>query len=442
MNTSNSITSNYLPLPRVYLQNHPNQPIQLYKGFIEIIQGEEVIEGSGTVTFSWFPHPYVKFELTHFMPNDIRCGEILLKLIELGVLVPANISRRQSFGSNNKTVMSGYFCKPVVVGLNQNLTSIVFHISNFQWFNISNYWEVERENLEFWLPGQFEGQFVLQALGWQVSMGTLPNGFDIEETLQVQGGYGFTHVCKLERSNQAPFTVNQARDHLEAFAHYLSFARGIWIAPMLLAGFDSNGSLVWEEWCEYQASPWQENYSWFSPDCSDFVEIFSGFMRRWQDETWRELVKKSIHWYVESNNQAGGADGSIVLQQTALERLAWVLLVEDKCILSPGGFQRLSAADTMRQLLHHLGISLAIPEHMTILTDLATRRNWSDGPQAFTEVRNAINHPSPKNHPKAVLTSQVVVSEAWHLGLKYLEFVLLKLCDYPYAYSHELQAIV
>lgn len=438
MNTPDSLPNNYLPLPKVYLQRHPNQPIQLYKGFLEIIQGTQVIEGNGIVAFVWFPRPCVTFEFTHFTSGKVSCGEISLKLTEIGVSVPAYVSHYQGLGGGTgKQVVSGHPCKPVVIGSDQNLSSLLFHLSNFPFFNISNLWE-EGENIEFWLPGQFDGQFVFQHGDWRVAMATLPSAWDIQEALQSKGGYGFTHVCKLERVDRSTFPANDARDCLDAFSHYLSFARGIWTVPMLLAGFDSTGNIVWEEWAEYQASSWQENYSWFSPDCLNVVEAFPGFMRRWQDRTWHDLVKKSIRWYVDSNSQDGGADGAIVLEQAALELLAWSLLAGET--LSHDSFQRLSAADRIRRLLSHFEIPLVIPKHMTSLTALATRRNWIDGPQAFTAIRNAIVHP-PRSPQRALLDSPLIINEAWNLGLQYLELVLLRFFDYPYAYPYDLDDV-
>jgi hypothetical protein len=265
-----------------------------------------------------------------------------------------------------------------------------------------------------------------------IVLATLPENWDIHELLQSQGGYSLTHICKLEQLERNPFSIDDARDLLEAFSYYLSFARGLWLAPMLIAGFDAEGTQVFEEWSACRADSWQNTYAWFSPDSTDLVETFPGFMRRWQDKNWRELVQESIHWYVESKKQAGGVNGAIVLQQAALERLAWVLLVEDKRSLSQNGFQKLPAADQVRLLLSSLGIDLKLPTDLINLTQLANQQNWVDGPQAITEIRNAIVHPNPKNRHKGGGASEEIRTEAWSLGLGYLELALLKLFDYPY----------
>ena len=215
---------------------------------------------------------------------------------------------------------------------------------------------------------------------WRIVLATLPQSWDIHELLESQGGYSLTHVCKVERLERNPFSIDDACDLLEAFSYYLSFARGLWLAPMLIAGFDAEGTQVFEEWSACRADSWQNTDTWFSPDSTDLVETFPGFMRRWQDKNWRELVQESIYWYVESNKQAGGVNGAIILQQAALERLAWVLLVEDRRSLGQNGFQKLPAADQVRLLLSSLGIDLKLPSGLINLTHLAHKQNWVDGP--------------------------------------------------------------
>lgn len=441
MNSSNSLPTNHLPEPTLYLGQHPNQPIQLYRGFAELIKDEQAIEGQATILFGWFPYPCVKFEFTHFTEQRMDWDDVTLKLTEIGISVKVRISQTTRYGANNRSVISGYPCEAIVKSKSQELASLVFHLPNFPYFNISNTWGIgeEEEKLEGWLEWVFDGQFVFQTKDWRIVLATLPDNWDIHQLLESQGGYGLTHICKLERLDRSPFSVDEARDQLEAFSYYLSFARGLWLAPMLITGFDAEGEQVFEEWSACRADSWQNNCMWFYTDSTDLVEAFPGFMRRWQDKNWRELVQESIHWYVESNKQAGGVDGAIVLQQAALERLAWVFLVEDKRNLSADGFHKLSAADKIRQLLSQLGISLGIPNHFTNLIQLANRQNWVDGPQAITEMRNAIVHPDPKKRHKGSSASPEVRGEAWSLGLQYLELVLLKIFDYPYAYTYDLK---
>lgn len=89
--------------------------------------------------------------------------------------------------------------------------------------------------------------------------------------------------------------------------------------------------------------------------------------------------------------------------------------------------------------MSHLEIKLEIPARLNNIKNVSKAENWDDGPQAITEIRNAIVHPDPKKRHKGSGASPVVKNEAWNLGLQYLELVLLKLFDYPCAYLYYLK---
>jgi hypothetical protein len=271
---------------------------------------------------------------------------------------------------------------------------------------------------------------------WRIVLATLDSCFELEELLETQGGNALTHVCKLEQVDKSTFTLNQARDQIKAFSYYLSFARGLWIAPILLTGFDAKGNQVFEEWSkpEIKVDSWQDGYSWTTPDSTDLVAAFPGFMRRWQDEAWKEIIQVSIHWYIESTKQSGGIGAAIVLQQAALERLAWVLLVKEKGGLQSDGFGRLTATDQIRLLLSQLSIKTEIPCGAINLNQVAKELNWFDGVQAIVEVRNSVIHPKVKKHKYITQSCQIESEEtryeAWVVGRNYLEICLLKFFDY------------
>jgi len=76
-----------------------------------------------------------------------------------------------------------------------------------------------------------------------------------------------------------------------------------------------------------------------------FEAPFPGFLKLWQDDSWEEVTRVAIHWYIEANAQAGSIEGSIVLTQTAFELLASAVLVENHGWLSTDGYEKLAAAD-------------------------------------------------------------------------------------------------
>ena len=438
MNFPIVIESQCLPQPKFCRAKYPNQSIHLYKGKASIIQGEDsVVEGKIVVLFEWFPYPHPKFEFTYFNQTRIESDEFILELTAISTKTKARVAQTTIYGSGSKCIISGYFSEPVIQGSDRNLASLTFNIPNFPWFNISNTltwdWDDNEKRLEGWLQGLFDGQFVFQTNDWRIVLATIPDHYDFWDLLRAKGGYGLTHVCKLERTDRSSFSIEEAREQLEAFSYYLSFARGIWLAPILLSGYDFEGIQVFEEWSDCRADSWQNTYMWFQSDCCDVPETYSGFIDKWQDEFWRDLIKNSIRWYIESNKEAGGIEGAIILQQTALERLSWVMLVEYKGVLDAEGWNRLSAANRIRLLLSQLDICLEIPDRMTDLKQMSKEFNWKDGVGAVTAIRNALVHPNPKNYWKIDSSKEAARHQAWYLGLQYLEQVLLKLFNYPYS---------
>ena len=162
---------------------------------------------------------------------------------------------------------------------------------------------------------------------------------------------------------------------------------------------------------------------------------FPGYMRKAADPVWAEPVRLALYWYVESNGDAGGVEGSIILTQAAFELLAHVLLVEVLKEIKADPFRKMEASKKIGRLLTHCGIPLEIPPSLAALRSWATDK---DGPQAFTEIRNGLVHANPKKLEKLNQVSLDGRRDAWQLGLWYLELVLLRLFDYTGTYANRL----
>ena len=134
-------------------------------------------------------------------------------------------------------------------------------------------------------------------------------------------------------------------------------------------------------------------------------------------------------------------EGATILIQTALDLLAWTLLVKDRTVLSENGFEKLSAMDKLRRLGLACEVPLDIPASMVEISKLAKKHNWTDAPQALVEIRNALVHPNPKNRLRqaGLIAETRVLRECWRLGLWFLELVILKLVSYEGSYSNRLQ---
>lgn len=432
------------PQPKIIAQKIPNQHVLLHQGFAELINNEQVIEGKAIIKISWHPSPNISIKFVYYGEDRFdfdNQDNLQLKLTELvpQYRLKVHISRSQFWG-NNKNQLSGHPTEPFIKGSTDNLSSVVFHINNFWWFNISNHFdyveceqgneiEIEREG---WLT--FDGQFVFNHDIWYIALSTLDNCYDLTELLKFEGGYGVTHVCKIERLDNAKFTLEQAYQIIEAFSYYLSFVRGIWIAPLLVSGFDSEGNQLLEEWRNpiIQGDSWQHGFQWSYIDSStEIVAPFAGFMKKWQNPMWKEVIKNAIQWYIESLKHSSGYNSSIILLQAALEKIAWTFLKINECVTSDE-FNGLKASGQIRLLLKFLGITLEPLDQYEEIQKKAKEFNWNDSIVAITEIRNAIVHPPVKKSKKSQFTSEEVIQEAFQIGHTYLLKCLLKLFDYPH----------
>lgn len=307
-------------------------------------------------------------------------------------------------------------------------------------FNLFNFWDFQA--LRFISKQKNEknvscNREVLIFQNWKITIESLPGTKKRTEVVKKLGGYAVTHVGKIEKFDGSLYNTNEAEKILEALYYFFSFVRGFWMHPQLPIGFDRKNTKVWEVWINYQTSSWQTSNNWFDVHHGEFLSLlFPGFMRAWNNPQWQETVMAAVYWYIKGNTLAAGTDGSIVLIQSALERLSWEFHVNIKESISSYGFERLPAADCIKLILSHAGIPLDVPVELKTMTSIAKERNL-DGPSVFTNIRNRIVHPGKKRGGINPLKSPLF--ECWNLGLWYLELLLLYIFDHKGSYANRLK---
>jgi hypothetical protein len=462
-----------IALRPVYIGD-PNKPIVLCEGSLELQQTftidqeikEHIETGKGHVVFTWFPLPCIKFEFANNHQEfflDLN-QSIYLRISELKVLVSIRLSNFYSGGKTGNNV-SGRITEPIVQGSGQDVSYVIFHVVNFQSYDGS--W-VNAEGT----PNKFMGRvnFEITESNWKLTLDKLENISEKIKVLKADGGFSITHIGKLERLDGTVFSGDEAREFISVLQNFLSFARGLKVPIILLSGYDAHSEKIWEYWDLSYGDSWQ-GVSSLLPELNGegqfLADVFPGFLRWWQDENWKKSVKLILHCYLEANIGSGGAEGSIILEQTALELIAYIL-----------GNSTGRAADKIRKILTKFGVSINLPpgndikrspsdensytqalqalekyssppsipilENLRYAMEAKNSRaekedqKWEDAPRALTEIRNDIVHAKKDLNFLDETQTSKARRDASDLGLWYLDVVLLNLFGYKGNYINRL----
>ncbi len=391
----------------------PNAPVALGETTIELVVQGTAIQASATPVLRLLPDPslVIDFEGPYSGLAGIEQIGPSVKLLPQGVKLDVNATSL-SFGDGNVRGRLVPRRQPsTVLPTRKRLKSVQFSVLNFPEF-----FGGQDQVLKDHKGGVRRlGGAQLNAGHWRIEIIAVPNLKALTQELKKDGGYAITHTGTARRSD-GTFTVKDAERLLEGLRLFLSFARGAFCSLTLHTGLNRDGEKSWEQWGAHTVAPWGYTPSWFDTMNGQILsEVFPGFWDRLNDPTWDETIRTALYWYLRSNGHGRGAgvDGGLILTQAALERLSYVQLG-----YSPG-----RAADLIRQALGTMRIKTNIPRSCRKMRALARSNGWRDGPHALTAVRNDLVHPRQK-HGKALPGSYF---EAWNLGQRYVELMLLRL---------------
>jgi hypothetical protein len=310
------------------------------------------------------------------------------------------------------------------------ITSLIFHL-----FNFVDLWGTRRSTQQGGSTMHTIEHLDLICNQWNVELKSLFSTRDEIQKLKEEGGYRLTHVGFIKRADNTMFYGRDAQECLNALRSFLSFAKGGSCEPICAVGFGESNNRIWESWSSPR-EPWCNYLSWFDQHTgSQLATLFPAFMKKWENDDWREALHEVIYWYLIANLSSRGIDAGIILTQAAIERLSYEYAVKDKRLLLPNGFKDLWASDKFRLLFSSMGIPIEIPNETPALAKIAKDLNWLDAPHALTEIRNSIVHPEHKRRGQL----DAIYYEAWNLGLWYLEMGLLAVCGYSGTYGNRLK---
>jgi hypothetical protein len=315
--------------------------VLLARDNVKIIVGQEIVQGKAEVRFLFLPDLRLRIKVNHLQGN-LSC---LINLPPVQIIfssghkpVDVLLTKVTLRGTNSfaEAIQSRDF---VLIGARKSVARIAFSLFNFVEFLWSDSHQSEQG-----IPYR---TIVLETNEWRIQLNQLPDVHERLERLKRTGGFIMTHAGNIERVDNKPTTAKAAEKIERGLGLFLSFVRGCFCHPALSCGIARTGKKVWEKW----KNPLNE-------------------------DTWTATLSAVIYWYCRSNPVLSGSDGSLILAQTGLERLAWTYLVESKKSLSPDGFSKFSAADQIRLLLSQCGIPLEVPPSLSPSALFRVNTTW------------------------------------------------------------------
>lgn len=240
-----------------------------------------------------------------------------------------------------------------------------------------------------------------------------------------------THIVTLTRSDGVGFSPESGTAIAESIRLFLSFVAGRWTGLALIRGTNAANQCVFEKWTSYSTDCIGVNqFGWYDHGAS-LQGLFSGFLSRVSDPLWRDPMFDTLYWYLIANHDASKAEGGLILAHSALELLAWTVLVIDEKTMTKQKFKSRSgwsSADNIVTLLGACQIPVELPIHLRELQAAIPPKKWRDGPSAISAIRNDLVHPEKRGYGN-------LAYETWQLALHYVELVIFYLCNYHGRYS-------
>jgi len=429
---------------------------------IEIQQKSSSEQGKCRIYLSWFPYPNVRFEIE--IKHPPRNRELMRQLWD-----DFQKNEKQEISQNVKpTSIEDLKKAKNVIGVGDakleftnnaalnNLKIDIKRVGTHPHHTFENprdeilgYIDDQQvgdgediKYLQFYLSNFYEMSLEIEMEAWRLSLTAVENIHSLMKVLEREGGYCISHIARLERLDDSCFSAVQAKNLLDSVFYGFSFMRGIRIAPILISGCNEMDEILYQELGFSWATPWEQECHFTCmaiPSQMDLNSFITSFSKTLQDSIWQNPLKSIIQWYIEAVRAAGGLEGSIVLLQTALETLAWVLIVDVQKTpveIFDGEKKKLktSAAEKINRLLKAINVSNKIPNSLAQLKSYSNgfekERDRDDGPVALCRVRNSIAHASPDNRRKLYALDDSVIIETRRLALWYVELSILWILQY------------
>lgn len=318
-----------------------------------------------------------------------------------------------------------------------------------QWVSRVDFWLINFPPPVHALPigselSSWSGRILVDADGWRFTLDAAPLQERRHERAVRQQGFVPTHACRLQRSDDEPFSWTDAQVALETLQRALSFAVSRWVTPVHLFGYSANGTLRWHVENSWRTESWQPRLSWWGrfqgADLSHYLQRYfhrdESAPRPWFQHLTRHAIAASAATDV-------ALEASLQLSLSALETLLWEKLVPTR--MSNTEYQDAKLDGQLRHLLADASMGFTIPDQLQGLKIYLTNRaqlrpdghQHHDAPETLRHLRNDLVHPKPRGTLNPYHVEGALV-DAWRLSLHYLELLILNDLGYSGTYGSRL----
>jgi hypothetical protein len=414
-----------------------NEPVTLLQGPVRMpAAGNTEAEGTGALVLRWLPSTGLRLEaeLSSAGWNAPHPGARVKAVIADETVETLINSTRFSVKDGVSSSRVSGSVSTFVRGSGENLAHLGFQVVNFSDFITPG----PKPALEFGYPPSVAE---LQWDGWRIRLSAVEHSTDVFKSLEETGGYAFTHMGRLDRTDGSHFSAQDAEGVLDTFNRFLGFARGAASNLAIRWGVDTGGATVWERWGSPVVDPWKGRDTWFDEHHGNLLsEIFPAFAATHANPDRWEALSLALHWYQKSNTRAGGMEGAIILGLTSLDLLGALVVVDKTGTMGASKYDNLKAAEKLRLLLTILKADAVFPARSANLAAFAAKQGWTDSAEALAEIRHGYVHANPKRRKVVLSASNLATFEAWQLSLWYQELALLYLVDHNGEYRNRMAA--
>ena len=416
---------------------YPNENICMNEGTYTIRWKDKVFKSDGCLIFKWLPRLTVKFRGK--LGNDFNYSWIEPFEADLIIEITSENPKINFKGGIYKIRENEEFniicslASPIEVGRKGiDVEYVRFEIANLRSFYGSI---VTTRN------SGHRNRLVFENKESKITIDKYVNFLELRHNLNETGGYQLLYAGKLELISEKKISFEKSSEILEAFSYFLLFINGRRCFPLFRTGIN-NSSEVWSSYSSFSNDQYQHVYSWASDSENNGLEdIWKDFSELWSNLDDRESIKTILHWYTEANSNSGYIEGSIVLIQNALELLFHWLISEKMKYINLSEADNLSASAKIGFLLSFFNINPSLPVEFDSLPKFAKQNNIINGPESFTRIRNCIVHPNHKKRKALTEIESRAKVEALHLGIWYVEIILLKHLNFKGNYINRCKSL-